>query len=300
MILPRPILALGWITASTWLLLPGCSTSSHDSAKENASLSAVGSNNESAALSAVDSADEEHGHSSGAHGGLIVSLGRDSYHAEAIVADSGELRIYMLGNDESRIQDVEIQDLEAYVKPLGASSTTRIPMRAEPQSGDAKGKSSLFVGTLPKNVIGKPIDITIPNITIGAERFRMGFTMTGAQHAEEAMPEKVSDEEERQLYLTPGGAYTQADIEANGNETASVKFKGFMAKHDLMPKVGDRICPITLTKANPECTWIIGGKSYEFCCPPCVDEFVTLAKSSPSEIKDPEFYVKGEESSSSE
>ena len=46
----------------------------------------------------------------------------------------------------------------------------------------------------------------------------------------------------------------------------------------------------TATKANPKFPWIIDGKTYEFCCPPCVQEFVALAKEKPGEIKDPESY----------
>ena len=57
------------------------------------------------------------------------------------------------------------------------------------------------------------------------------------------------------------------------------------------PKPGDKICPITDTKANPKCTWIVGGKTYQFCCPPCIDEFVRLAKENPDKVKDPEEYV---------
>jgi hypothetical protein len=62
----------------------------------------------------------------------------------------------------------------------------------------------------------------------------------------------------------------------------------------MKPKPGDKICPVTMTKANPACTWIIAGKEYEFCCPPCVDEFVSWAKD-PELAKDilpPEEYVK--------
>jgi hypothetical protein len=114
------------------------------------------------------------------------------------------------------------------------------------------------------------------------------------------MPAKVADEEERKLYLTPGGIYTQADIEANGNMTVSQKFASFQAAHDLNPKVGDKICPVTLTKANPKCSWIVGGKTYEFCCPPCVDEFVKLAKSKPEDVKEPEHYVKRNTSAESQ
>jgi len=110
--------------------------------------------------------------------------------------------------------------------------------------------------------------------------------------AGDGMPAGVDDAEARALYFTPGGKYTEADIKANGPLIAGDKYRGKMAKHDFKPKVGDAICPITLTKVNPKFTWIIGGKTYEFCCPPCIDEFVLLAKTSPEEIKEPSSYVK--------
>jgi YHS domain-containing protein len=109
---------------------------------------------------------------------------------------------------------------------------------------------------------------------------------------DDAMPAGVDADEERALYLTPGGIYTEADIKANGSVTAGDKYKGKMAKHDMKPKAGDKICPITMTKANPKFTRIIGGKTYEFCCPPCIDEYVLLAKTSPKEVLDPSEYVK--------
>jgi YHS domain-containing protein len=99
-------------------------------------------------------------------------------------------------------------------------------------------------------------------------------------------------EQEKLLYLTPGGIYTLADIIANGEMTRSERFVGFIAKHNSRPKPGDQICPITLTVANPKCFWIIGGKTYYFCCPPCIDEFLTLAKEQPEQILAPEEYVK--------
>lgn len=235
---------------------------------------------------------EEHGHKPGAHGGIIVSLGRDSYHVEAIVTKDGQLRLHTLGNDETRVIDVEIQDLLAYVKTPDGADSTSVEVKPLPQPGDAEGKASLFVAQLPEALVGQTIDVTIPNITIGGERFRLGFTTKTEADGAEAMPAKVANEAEKQLYLTPGGIYTQADIEANGNVTASQKFSRFQATHDLNPKVGDKICPVTLTKANPKCSWIVGGKTYEFCCPPCVDEFVGWAKSKPEEVKPPDQYVK--------
>ena len=98
-------------------------------------------------------------------------------------------------------------------------------------------------------------------------------------------------EYEKELFLTPAGKYTMEDILANENLTRSQKFKDYISAHNPQPKKGDRICPISLTKANPSCTWIIGGKSYQFCCPFCIDEFLTLAKKSPEQIKDPEHYT---------
>jgi len=284
------------------LLLVGCSTSaptaSSDTTKDESrqppstSATAVPSN--------TAGGDEEHGHKAGAHGGIIVSLGRDSYHVEAIVTSAGELRLYTLGNDESRVVDIEAQDLIAYVKPEGASDSTSIEIKPQPQPGDANGKASLFVAQLPEGLVGKSIDVTVPNITIGGERFRLGFTNKSETHGSEGMPAKVADETEKKLYLSPGGIYTQADIEANGNLTASQKFVGFQATHDLKPKVGDKICPVTLTKANPKCSWIVGGKNYEFCCPPCVDEFVALAKTKPEDVKQPDQYVKRDAAPGSE
>lgn len=236
----------------------------------------------------------EHAHKAGAHGGIITSLGRDSYHVEAVFEKGGVLRLYMLGNDETKVQEVKLQKLVAYVKASDGNEAVAVEIKAQPTKEDTEGTTSTFVGQLPKELAGRNVDVTVPSIRIGAERFRLGFTSAPQSHEEAAMPGKVSDEAERQLYLKPGGLYTEADIKANGNMTASEKFKGFRAKHDLHPKPGDKICPVTLTLANPACTWIIGGKTYEFCCPPCVDNFLELAKNpeTAKDVKDPAEYVK--------
>ena len=107
-----------------------------------------------------------------------------------------------------------------------------------------------------------------------------------------AMPAKIEDAAERRLYLEPEGLYTAADIEANGRMTASEKFARFRAQHDANPQPGDQLCPISQTKANPECDWVIGGQRYTFCCPPCIDEFLQTAKRRPELIQPPETYVR--------
>lgn len=236
---------------------------------------------------------EEHGHKPGAHGGIIVEIGRDNYHAEAVFEKGGLLKLFMLGKDEAKIVDVESQTLKAYVKEEAGAEAVEMDLQPVPRPGDKSGRTSQFVGKLPVDLAGKALTVTIPIIAIDGERFRIGFTSTSAKHDSTVpMPNAVSLAEEQELYLKPGGRYSLEDIKANGNVTASQKFKGIAARHDLKPKAGENICPITLTKANPKFTWIVGGKAYEFCCPPCVDEFVALAKSNPELIKAPEEYVK--------
>jgi YHS domain-containing protein len=199
--------------------------------------------------------------------------------------------LYLLGKDEAGVQEVESQVLTAYVKVEGGMGATAIKVRPVPQAGDREGKTSQFLAKLAKELAGKKVEVTVPSITIEGARYRFGFQSAADPHVEN-MPAQLADEDERKLYLTPGGKYTEADIKANGGQTAAAKFRGIMASHDMKPKPGDKVCPITLTKANPKFTWTIGGKEYEFCCPPCVDEFVQTAKMHPEEIKEPDDYVK--------
>ncbi len=284
----RKIVLLSTLLAVAAVLV-GCSESGKNaSAPVN---SDTPPSTQTAAKKPGSDAEGEHAHKPGEHGGIIVEIGRDNYHAEAVFEKGGVLRLYTLGKDEAKIQEVESQTLTGYVKPEGGTEATSFEFRPVPQPGDAEGKTSLFVAKLPKELAGKNLEVTIPSIRIGGERFRLGFKSVSAAHDEDLL-DKVSGEEERQLYLTPGGKYTEADIKANGNRTASQKFKGVMSSHDRKPKSGDKICPITRTKANPKITWIVGGQTYEFCCPPCIDEFVKTAKEHPEEIKEPGSYVK--------
>ncbi len=245
----------------------------------------------SATPAAKGASPEEHPHIPGAHGGIVIPIGSDSYHAEAVVEKDGKLRLLMLGADETRIQEVDFQAVKAYVKASGDTDATPVDMQAVPQDGDAPNMTSQFVGQLPESAIGKAIDVTIPNLRIGKERFRVGFT-TAVESHDNGMPAAVTGDEEKQLYFTSAGKYTEADIQANGPLSAGAKFRGFMSKHDMSPKPGDLICPVTFTKANPKIEWQVNGKKYLFCCPPCVDEFVRMAKEEPEDLKDPGDYVK--------
>ncbi|HET6572952.1 MAG TPA: hypothetical protein VFG68_05065 [Fimbriiglobus sp.] len=234
---------------------------------------------------------EEHAHQS-QHGGIVVPVGREDYHAEAVFEKGGTLRLYLLGADEAKIQETEAKPLDAYARAVGNTEAEKFVLKPEPQPGDAPGKTSQFVGQLPGPLAGKNVEVTVPNVAIGGGRFRIGFQSVPPQtaHAEPGMPAKLGTEEERKLFLTPGGKYTRADIEANGNTVPSVKFRGVHATHDAKPAPGTPICPISETKSNPKFTWIVGGKTYEFCCTPCIEEFVATAKEKPDAVKGPEFY----------
>lgn len=265
------------------LILGGCDNATPPSAPQPPKATAPG-----AALPTAKG-DGEHGHKPTAHGGIVVPIGSDSYHAEAVFEKGGVLRLFTLGANEAAVLEVEAQPLTGYVKAESGMESESFVLAPKPQPGDKAGMTSLFVGHLPKDVAGKKVEVTIPSIRIGTERFRVAFKSV-PDAGEHGMPSKVADDDERKLYLTPGGKYTEADIKANGGVVASAKFKGLKAEHDLKPKAGEKICPVTLTKANPKFSWVIDGKTYEFCCPPCVDEFVALAKEKPDEIKPPEEY----------
>lgn len=276
-------------------LIAGCSEQTSQTSAPAASVAPAPTPSTSKPTPGSDSGtaetgEEEHGHKPGAHGGILVSLGRDNYHVEAVFEAGGKLRLYTLGQDESRVVDVERQTLKGFVKTVDGADATPIVLAPEPQDGDAEGRTSQFVAQLPEGLAGQNLTVTVPNIVISGERFRLGFQSLVETH-DESMPVKVADEEERQLYLTPGGKYTSADIEANGGVTASAKFKGKMSSHDMQPKTGDQICPITSTKATPKFTWVVDGQKYQFCCPPCLDEFVRMAKTDPDSIKAPGDYV---------
>ena len=119
---------------------------------------------------------EGHAHKPGAHGGVIVSLGKDSYHAEAVFDKDGVLRLYLLGKDEIKPQEIEVQDLVGHVTLSGSTDAVQVKFAAERQQADAAGKTSQFVATLPPELRGKMVNVTVNNIQVGSDRFRIEFS----------------------------------------------------------------------------------------------------------------------------
>ncbi len=119
---------------------------------------------------------EAHGHKPGAHGGTIVSLGKDSYHAEAVFEKDGMVRLYILAKDEVKPQEIEAQELTAYVTPDAVKDPVQVKFAAERQKTDVAGKTSLFAAKLPPELHGKKMKVTINNIQVGSDRFRIEFS----------------------------------------------------------------------------------------------------------------------------
>ena len=134
--------------------------------------------------------DDEHGHKAGQFGGIIVPIGRDSYHAEAVFGKDGLLTLFTLGQDEAKVMEVEPQTLTAHATPEGGTTSSEFVLKPQPREDDAKGKTSRFAGTLPKELWGKRVEVTIPTFRVGGERFRVGFKSGAAAHGA-AMPPPV-------------------------------------------------------------------------------------------------------------
>ena len=249
-----------------------------------------------AALTVSGCSDEPvvHPHADGEFGGIIVPVGRDHYHAEVLFVAGGQMRLYMRGQDEVKVVDIEEQTIKAFVRAKGVAEAVEIELKPEAQPGDKPGRTSQFFGQLPAEFATRQMLVTVPEITVDGERYRFHFLTEEPDAEHPSRPPKVTDSAEKELYLTPAGAYTEADIKANGSQTASMRYAGFQSKHNLHPQPGDPICPVTLTRANAKCTWIIAGKTYLFCCPPCIDEFLKNARENPDQLKQPESFVKAD------
>ncbi len=236
--------------------------------------------------------DGDHAHQRAPHGGVIVSTGDDGahYHVEALVERGSTLKLYTFGEDLDETLRVDHQILTAQVKSDGGAEPIPVVLMPMPQSGDGEGKASRFFGKLPEALRGKPLTVHVPAFDLAGRQFQLDFTVNGPEKHGGGLPDRGDAEE--MFLLSVGGKYTQADIQANGGMTPSRRYSGFEADHDAKPRRGQRLCPISLTKANRKCSWNVNGKTYVFCCPPCIEEFVKRAKHEPQEINDPGMYVK--------
>ncbi|MCI0705302.1 MAG: hypothetical protein L0241_29940, partial [Planctomycetia bacterium] len=231
----------------------------------------------------------EHPHE-GPHGGGIAQWGDDEYHLEFIVDHATKTAtVYVLDDSVKKPKPIDAKELTLALK---SSPPVTMTLQAKPEESDppglasrfsvtheALGKEQQFAGTISGKVAGKPYSGDF------AEKAHDG-------HGPASPGAPKPTDREIALFMTPGGIYTQEDIQKNGNTVPAVKFYGISWSHEDNPKVGDKLCPVTVNKTDEKCAWWVNGKRYEFCCPPCLEKFVKMAKDSPEKVKDPDEYVK--------
>lgn len=93
---------------------------------------------------AEEPAAQEHSHSStGPHGGSIVELGGDAYHAEVVHGDDGTVTVYIL--DGNAAANLAIAAAEVKINVSHDGRPEQFTLAASPEAGEAEGMSSRFV-----------------------------------------------------------------------------------------------------------------------------------------------------------
>ncbi len=84
---------------------------------------------------------DEHGHGEkGPHGGSIVELGDEEFHAEVVLDhDAHALRVFVLGKDAKTAVPTAATEIT-----VAAEGKDAVTLKAAPQDGDGEGKASRF------------------------------------------------------------------------------------------------------------------------------------------------------------
>ena len=226
-----------------------------------------------------------HDHPPGPHGGVVVVIDNDNrYHAEAVAGPRGVLRVYTYGEELSVPHPVPARVVCAAVRAHGGGEEFPLMLRPEPLAADPPGTTSRFVSRLPNGRPGGDAELLVRSLAVGADRFQFVIPLSPT------VSDAESERAEAALYADPGGLYTAKDVAANGRRPASQKFAGERPRHDDRPAAGERVCPVSRARADDRFIWVVSGKEYRFCCPPCIDEFLVTAKERPDEIRDPDSY----------
>jgi hypothetical protein len=84
-----------------------------------------------------------HEHEHGPHGGHLVELGEEEYHAEVVFdAKTAGLTIYILDSTAKKAAPIDAKDVSLKLAIDGKNEPFKLP--AVPDTGDPKGKSSRF------------------------------------------------------------------------------------------------------------------------------------------------------------
>lgn len=233
----------------------------------------------------------DHPHPAAPHGGRVVALGVGDahYHAELVVEPGGAVRLYPLGKDLAESVPVESQLVVATATPAGSGEGHEFVLRPAPGAGEAGGRTTALLGRLPGGAVAGRLAVRVRALRIGGEAF--DFEVAWDAGRPDAEVTAAYEADQRRIYLTAGGKYTEADIAASGRTTAAAVYRGHRAGHGDPARPGERVCPVTGFRASGVLVWRVSGEKYVFCCQPCIDEFVVLAKERPGEVRGPGAYV---------
>lgn len=235
-----------------------------------------------------------HEHEIGPHGGIIVAINEDEphYHAEFVVETDGRIRLFLSGEKPEQIVHVKPHTVIARAKSAGDPEETTILLRPAEIMSAAPQNTSQFWGRMSPELMGKHLTLKIKDLEIEDRKFAFVIKVPGA--ADPTSRSRVATDLERELALKPRAGYTQADVEAAGGTIPSTKYKDLKPGHSMRAMRGDRLCPVSKIKADLRISWNVKGRTYHFCCSPCIVDFVSLAKERPEEIVAPENLVSKE------
>jgi len=121
-----------------------------------------------------ETAAAEHDHpDEGPHGGHIIELGTEEYHAELTHDDeSHRVGIYFLGDDAKTAKPIGAESVTINVSLDGESSQFILP--SAPQSGETKEKSSYF------ELVSEPLNVVVSGKSEAARKHaRLNVTFDG-------------------------------------------------------------------------------------------------------------------------
>lgn len=208
-------------------------------------------------------------------------------HVELARAPAGTLELHILDLDAATALPIPAAVLD--VEATNDSGTRTLAFTALPLPGEAP-RSSRFRS--PERSFGENESVELATyLPIDGKNYRIRFARTGSDHGSGHGAPIVRTADDEELWFTPKGKYTAADIKANGALTAYEKYVGIEVDH-ADPNPGEIVCPISKSRSNPKITWQVDGKLYAFCCPPCIEDMVQRAKDDPDSILPPEAYTK--------
>lgn len=136
----------------------------------------VGCHRENAPLGASNAEEQEHDHShEGVHGGQVIELGDENYHAELIHDDSThQIGVYLLDQTAQAAAPVAVTSVT--INTVVADKPLQFALPAVPQPGDPAGKASYF------ELISEDL---CDRLDAGGGRARLGITIDGRPYVGE-------------------------------------------------------------------------------------------------------------------